>query len=377
MNVYVLNLVNNLAKLGHEVDVYTRVHKESDEEVVKMHKQVRIIHLTTDSPDLYQDILLYAKKLMDFIEKNSLKYDIIHTHYFYSGLVGLTIKKMLQLPIIHTFHTLGSIKATYSGIKDTQRIKAEQQIINQATGIIVSTELEKKELNESYKAGTDNIFVISPGVNHHLFRNYSQYYARDKIHLSQKPKIILFAGRIDPIKGIRFLISAVALFNKDYPAMKGKLQVILIGGDIKQYHFWENLEVKKITRLIHQKHLERCIEFIGSRPHYLLPFYYSAADLVVMPSIYESFGFVALEAMACGTAVIAAKTGGLNYLIKDKVNGRLFESGNIKELCEIMHDLLTHKQKRVQLKEQAIIYSQKFCWEKQIKKFIEVYQHYL
>src|SRR3990167_25726 len=87
MNVYVLNLVNNLAKLGHEVDVYTRVHKESDEEVVKMHKQVRIIHLTTDSPDLYQDILLYAKKLMDFIEKNSLKYDIIHTHYFYSGLV--------------------------------------------------------------------------------------------------------------------------------------------------------------------------------------------------------------------------------------------------------------------------------------------------
>jgi len=377
MNVYVLNLANSLGKLGARVDIFTRTHKENDEKIIAIHPNVRIIHLASLTYDLPSDAQIFTGKLMAFLTQNNLSYDMIHSHYFYSGKVALELKKLLNLPIVHTFHTLGTIKARLAGINDQKRIKIEKAIVKEVSGIIASTELEKQELRQKYETAANKVFVVSPGVNHHLFKKHKLQYARAKLSLPQTYKIILFVGRIDPIKGINFLISALCLLRERYPSLRNKLRVVLIGGDIESRHFWENREVQKIIKYIEKNKLQCCVKFIGSQPHSLLPLYYSAADLVAMPSIYESFGFVLLEAMASGATVLASKAGGLKYLIKDKINGRLFENGNVDQLCKLTYELLNDKTQRVRLGKNAAISSQQFCWDKQAKKFITVYKKYL
>lgn len=377
MNVYVLNLVNTLGKLGHRIDIYTRVHKEEDEKVLVLHENVRIIHLKTSKADLYRDVKYYSERLLDYIKGNQLSYNVLHSHYFYSGLIGVQLSSGLSLPHLHTFHTLGLVKRLYGGINDPKRIRAERLIIDKISAIIASTELEKDDLIKRYKVNSKKIFVVSPGVNHFLFKNLDRQFSRVKLNLPQDKKIILFVGRIDPIKGISFLIEAIGKLTQKYPSFENIYRVLLIGGDLQSRYFWQNQEVKKIQYLIAEKNLECCVKFIGSRPHTLLPYYYCAADIVVMPSVYESFGLVVLEAMACGSCILASRVGGLKYLIKDKLNGRLFDSGNIEQLGRIIWELLNDKQQRIKLGQRALNASQEFCWDKQAKKILDVYKCFL
>ena len=377
LNVYILNLANELGKLGHQVDIYTRAHKERDESIVTIHQNVRIIHLATRLLHHYQNVESFGHRIIDFTSKQSLSYEIIHSHYFYSGLVGLFLKEKLKIPHFVTFHTLAVMKDLYAGISDSKRIEAEKKIIEGSDGIIASTELEKNDLLTGYKASPSKIFVIHPGVNHHIFKKYDRAYSRKKLHLSARQKMILFVGRIDPIKGISLLIEAIYKLTHTYPKFEDNYRVILIGGDIESRSFWKHPEVVKISRLIDKKKLDCCIKFIGSRPHNILPFYYSASDVIVAPSSYESFGLVVLEAMACGGVVLASKVGGLKYLITDKDNGRLFESGNFKGLGSILWELLNDKKQRLRLGQAAEDSSYKFCWDKQANKTIDVYKKFL
>lgn len=375
MNVYVLNLADSLGKLGYQIDIYTRSHRENDERIIETHPNVRVIHLAGMHRDLYSDILLYSNRLRRFIQKNSLFYDILHTHYYYSGLAGLALEKRLSIPTVITFHTLGAMKDFYGGIKDAGRIKAERRIIDQIDGIIASTPLEEKDLIEAYQANRKKIIVMSPGVNHHIFKKYSKIYSRKTLKLPQEKKIILFIGRIDPIKGISQLIEAVGKLAIKYSSFKNNFEVLLIGGDISSRQFWKNNEVRKILKLIEEKHLGCCVKFIGSVQHNLLPYYYSASDVTVMPSVYESFGFVVLEAMACGSAVLASKVGGLKYLIRDGVNGRLFEMGNTNQLSDLIWELVNDEKQRIKLGYKAIKSSQRYCWDKQAQKIVGIYKH--
>ncbi|MBI3379741.1 glycosyltransferase [Candidatus Gottesmanbacteria bacterium] len=377
MNVYVLNLANNLGTLGHTVDIYTHSHHENDEKILQIHKNVRIIHFSVHTIDHYQGVESFANKMLDFMGKNSLQYDLLHSHYFYSSLVGQIIKKSLHIPLFTTFHALGITKELYGGISDKLRIQSEKNIVNFSDGIISSVELEKKELVDKYKADAQKIFVVAPGVNHHVFKKIDRKKARMKIGITSDEKIILFVGRIDPIKGISILINAVSKLSKKFTDFKDNFKVLLIGGDIESRTFWRNPEVIKIQTLIERLDLACCIKFIGNRPHNVLPYYYSASDIVIMPSRYESFGLVVLEAMASGTAVIASKVGGLSYLIKDKVSGRFFRSGDVENLGEVIWELLNDDKQRDNLGKKAIIESQKYCWDLQAEKIIGFYKKYL
>lgn len=374
MNIYVLNLANFLGKLGHQVDIYTRVHKENDEKILQIHKNVRIIHLAAAN---IKDTDFFSDKVQLFIKKFKLNYDILHAHYFYSGLIGLELKKRLSIPLLATFHSLGKTKELYVGIRDAFRLNSEKKIVRFADGIIASTELEKNDLMENYKGKSKKVFVVSPGVNHHLFKPKNKVLSRVKLHLPLKPKIILFVGRIDPIKGISFLIEAIARLTRQYPTFEKNYRVLLIGGDISSSLFWQNAEVKKIKQLIISKKLECCVKFIGSRPHSLLADYYAASDVVVMPSLYESFGLVVLEAMSSGACVLVSKVGGLKYLVKDKINGRFFENGDIISLSSILWELLNNKNERLRLGSNAFASSQRFCWDIQAKKMEDVYKRFL
>lgn len=368
MSVYIMNLTRELVKSGHKIDIYTRVHKENDESVISRKDKIRIMHLKASNPEQY------AIRLMKYINDNSLSYDIIHCHYYLSGPIGCNIQNKMNIPCVITFHTLGIMKKIHAQMYDKKRIRIEKSTVNCVRGVISSTSLEKSELIKYYNADSSKITVIPPGVNHKIFRKYPEISSRLKLRLPNDKKIILFIGRIDPIKRINLLIEALGKLTGNHPGFENKFMVLLIGGDIASRSFWQNPEVKKIKTLIVKKNLECCIKFIGSQPHHMLPYYYCASDVVVMPSIYESFGLVVLEAMSSGRAVIASKVGGMAFLIKDRVNGRHFESENINELSDIVWELLNDPKQRQKLGDEAYKTAGKLSWERQAKETLSLYR---
>ena len=355
MNVYILNLAAELTKLGHRVDIFTKSHSPHKSHIINIRKNIRLIHLKGH----------IVTNLTGFIKKNSLRYDILHAHYYYSAEIGVEVSRQLKLPLAVTFHTLGEMKKIYAGIIDKSRIETEQGIVGKADALIASTELEKDELIRYYQADPEKIHVVIPGVDHRLFRPKNKAFSRRKLNLPPNKKIILFVGRIDPVKGINLLIEA---------AGEIEAEVILIGGDIKSRRFWQNREVKRIKENIESKKLEDRIKFLGSKAQRLLPWFYSAADLVVLPSVYESFGFVILEAMACAAAVVVSRSGGLKYLIEDGKTGTFFESGNPADLADKLKKLMRSEKQTVQMGIRAYQESQKYCWDKQAAKMVEVYR---
>lgn len=377
MSVYLYNLSNSLAELGHSVDIYTRAHKENDEKVLTIHKNVRVIHVSTVSNNHSIEVKKFGEKMRKFMKENNSAYDVVHAHYYYSGLVAMAIRDALKIPFLQTFHTLGELKEQYTKQFLTDRKNSEKVITQRADAIIASTPLEKKDLKRLYHVKKDKLHVISPGVNHRLFRPYSRIVARKKLHLPLQKKIILFVGRIDPVKGLQLLIESISYLSDLYPSFQNRYRVLLIGGDIGSLVFWQHPEVKKIKELIAKKGIECCVKFLGSRPHSILPYYYSASDVTILPSLYESFGLVVLEAMATGACILASRVGGLRYLVKDGINGRLFESGDIKDLSKNLWELLQNPQERHRLSLNALFSSQQYCWSKQAQKILNVYRSIL
>jgi D-inositol-3-phosphate glycosyltransferase len=377
MNVYVLNLANALGSMGHTIDIYTRTHENEDDLSDAIDEHVSVVHIPSRSKNLYDDIGDFAAQVAAESSKRGRKYDILHAHYYYSGLVGLKMRAELNLPLVITFHTLGVMKEKYAGVVDTRRIVAESAIIDAVDVIVASTELEKADLIEWHDVPPDKISVIHPGVDHHLFKAYDQHVAREVIGLPDDEKILLFVGRIDPIKGIHILIDAFSRLLEEASDGLRETKLLVIGGDPENEEFWKTPEGNRIREEIQTKQLDNQVQMIGSRSHAQLAYYYAAADLVVMPSAYETFGFVALEAMACGTCVVASRVGGLQYLVKDHVNGRLFDAGNSDELCAIMRELLLDTRQRERLGKQAAASSYRYCWDKQAERMLAVYERYL
>lgn len=373
MNVYMINLALSLGEMNHQVDIYTRVHKEADEYIKQLNDNVRVIHLSLSDSDHQKNTAIFADVIIKYISQNNLSYDILHAHYYYSGLAALKVGRFINLPVIQTFHTLGELKKRYAGIYSDSRIASERKIVSEVDAIIASTELEKKDLIDVYQSDKGKIFVVHPGVDHDIFRPIERHAARKKLRFAKRQKIILFVGRIDPVKGLTLLVDAVALLSDKFWHFKDNFRVYLIGGDIESKYFWKRKEVKKIKRMITEKHLACCVHFTGSKPYQLLPYYYSACDVIVMPSVYESFGLAVLEAMACSCAVIVSKVGGLKYLVNDSVNGRFFQSGSSRSLAMVLWDLLNDRKQREALGKNGVITSNKFCWDKQAKKTLTVY----
>ena len=372
MNVYILNFAKYLGLGGHKVDIYTTSHKGSDETVIHG-GNIRLIHLSSQDTNHKAGAIAFGQSVYEYIKKNSLQYDITHAHYYYSSLSAIVLKKMADIPFVITFHTLSTTKKRYGGFDEPGRYDIEKTVTRQSDGIIASTELEKQELINSYRAQKDKIFIVHPGVNHHIFKPYDKIHARSLLQIPHDKKIILFVGRIDPVKGIQFLIEAVHKLSMIDQTFTDKFRVLLIGGDISSNSFWKHPEVIKIKTLIARLDLECCVKFIGSKPHGLLPYYYSAADCVVLPSVYESFGFVVLEAMSCGVAVVASKVGGLRYLIKDGISGLLFESGDTDQLCRALKKLFNDERLAITLGKNAYHESLNYCWDIQADKLVKTY----
>ncbi len=318
MSVYIVELARELGKQGHLVDVYTRVHDPRDNQVYALGQNARLIHLRAGEDEeihklaVYSHLPDFACNLENFREQNSLQYDLVFSHYWLSAWVGEYLQQWWHIPHITMFHTLGAVKNTI-GIGEDEpelRIEMERDLAQNCHHIIASTEKEKEELIRHYSVSPESISVIPCGVNLEQFKPVDKGIAKQQLGLVDD-NIILFVGRIEPLKGIDQLLKAMPYL----PNTKG-LRLVIIGGDEHSQH-----EMKRLKRLSRQLHIEGSVTFLGLIKHEQMPYFYSAADVCVLPSYYESFGLVALESLACGTPVVATDVGDLKNIIRQGETG--------------------------------------------------------
>jgi D-inositol-3-phosphate glycosyltransferase len=318
MSVYIRELARELGKLGHSVDVYTRLHDPADPISEELGERARLIHIRAGEEEAIHKLALYsylpefACHLEGYRKNHGLRYDVVFSHYWLSGWAGSYLTRWWQVPHVVMFHTLGAVKNAIGIGEDAPelRVVTEKESVQDCQRIIVATARERQELVSRYDAAPDKIGIVPCGVNLEICRPVPRAAARRELGLAGE-KILLFVGRIDPLKGIDQLLRAIPLL----PDREG-LRLLVIGGDEQSQS-----EVDKLRGLAAGLGIENSVSFEGIVRHDRLPYYYSAADVCVVPSYYESFGLVALESLACGTPVVASDVGDLRNIIRQGETG--------------------------------------------------------
>jgi len=386
LNVYVLETAKELAKLEYRIDMFTRSQDARQPYVVNVSPNVRVIHLVAgpEKPIPKRENLplidIFVKAFFDFAKKENLSYDLLHGHYYFSGLAGLKVRKKLEIPLIMTFHTLALMKNLVGRTTDEKeeeyRINAELELVQKADCLIATSDSDRAYLKYLYNTPEEKISVATPGVDTKLFSEIPQLEAKKEIGARAEHKIILAVGRIEPLKGFDSLLFALKILLVRNPQLKNQLCLWIVGGDTSEPPALWSKELKHLETLRRQLGITTSVKFVGREPQKRLPYYYSAASVVVMPSHYESFGLVALEAMACGRPVIASNVTGVSSLIGTK-RGKLITSvNNPLLLADQIEDLITNRGKFTQVKEKLKKEAEKHTWTKTARKMDRVYKNF-
>jgi len=351
-NIYVFYLAKFLCRLGILVDVYTRWDRKNKKEIVKFNNHLRVIRVKA-GPKKYmpRDNFLsvvdeFADNVLKRIKKEKLDYDIVHTNYWFSGLIGLKVAKKIKKPLVHIYHSIGQVR--FESLKNyklqeindeffKQRIILEKEIAQKADEIIATSPVEKEIIKNLFGIREKKIKVITIGVDTKIFRPIKNERARKLVRIKNNESAILYVGRIEWRKGIGTLLYAFREVVKDYSNAK---LYIIGGGKSKSARKLEEAEYKRLKKISQELGIEKRIIFLGPKKQNELYKYYSAADACIVPSYYEPFGIVPLESMACGTPVVASCTGGLRYTVKDKITGCLFEPKNYEDLVDKINTVL-------------------------------------
>ena len=331
MSVYIVELARELGKLGHVVDAYTRVHDPADPIIVELGHNARLIHIEAGEMEEIHKLAVYSH-LPDFAcgleayrKQNDLEYDIVFSHYWLSAWIGEYLQQWWGVPHVTMFHTLGVVKNSI-GIGKTEpelRIATEGELARSVHHIIAPTEREKEELVNQYGVLPDRIGVVPCGVNPELFRPVDRNEASIETGLDNG-KIILYVGRIDPLKGIANLIKAFSYLEDNQ-----NIKLAVIGGGESSRE-----ETAHLKELAQELGVEDRILFTGTVKQDIMPFYYSAADVCVIPSFYESFGLVALESLSCGTPIVASNVGDLRNIVRQGETGYVIDGNDPEQLAE-------------------------------------------
>ncbi|HTY81821.1 MAG TPA: glycosyltransferase [Dehalococcoidales bacterium] len=333
MSVYIREVGRELSKQGHSVDVYTRVHDPADPIIDDLGEGARLIHVKAGQEakihklEVYSYLPEFTQNLETFQESYGLSYDVVFSHYWLSGLVGQALQQRWNVPNVIMFHTMGAVKnAIGIGEEDpVLRVEAEKRLVDSCQRVIAATDRGKLELERFYDAKPDKISVVPCGVNMSLFHPIERNSARTRLGLKNE-KVALFVGRLDPLKGGERLLEAM-------PEIDAKL--IIIGGDESSRG-----EIEKLRDLSSALGIQAKIDFRGAVKQEELPFYYSAADVCAVPSYYESFGLVALEALSCGTPVVAADVGDLKNIIIPGKTGYIVDNNSSDLLHGALYNVL-------------------------------------
>jgi D-inositol-3-phosphate glycosyltransferase len=386
MNVYVRDLTRELARRGIAVDVFTRSQDPTIPRVTgkrRLGDPARVIHIPagpecpSDKNLVFDHLPDFVARVLDFARQEDLRYDVIHSHYWLSGWAARDLRAAWGTPIIQMFHTLALLKNQGAVPEEREtdwRIEVERQIMQFADRLIAATPLETSQMNTLYGADEARISVVPPGVDRRLFRPIPRLEAKAHFGMPPEHQMVLFVGRIQPLKGIDTLIQAMKLVAGQYPNWQKDLCVCVIGGDPGGEPGSEQSELKRLEQLRNELGIGELVMFMGARDQDQLVWHYSAASVVVMPSHYESFGMVALEAMACGTPVIGADVGGLSFSIQNGFNGFLVPGRDPQALAEKILLILKHPFLRDQLGEQALRMTERYDWANIAGEVLDVYQ---
>jgi D-inositol-3-phosphate glycosyltransferase len=380
MNVYVRELTRRLGRLGVHVDVFTRSQDEHVPHVLHdLGYGNRVVHVPAgpEVPLPKQELAGYLPQfvqgILEFAQAKDLHYDLIHSHYWMSGIAALDLKATWGAPVIHMFHTLGLMKQRVARVpgeaEGDYRLQGERQVLQLADRIVAATPAELAQLQWLYEANPRKIAVIPPGVDISRFYPISKDEAKEVIGVPPCEDMLLFVGRIEPLKGLDTLIQAIAQMRK----RDVYVCLAVIGGDPDTSPEAQSAEMARVQVLREQAGVADLITFLGKRGQDTLPYYYSAADVVVVPSYYESFGMVALEAMACGTPVVASQVGGLAFLVQDGVTGFTVPVDEPEALADKLALLVKDEELCEKLGQQALAVAQQYAWENIATRILALY----
>jgi D-inositol-3-phosphate glycosyltransferase len=385
MNVYVRDLTRQIGRMGIQVDVFTRSQDEHVPHVLhNLGYGNRVVHIPAGpeiplpKEELVSYIPEFVEGIRNFATSKYLHYDLIHSHYWMSGLAAEELKAEWQTPVLHMFHTLGLMKQrvarTAGEVEGEFRLSGERKVLEKADRIVAATPAEYAQLQWLYQADMRKVVVIPPGVDLSRFYPIPKDEAKEFIGIPPCDQMLLFVGRIEPLKGLDTLLEAIAMMRTWREFDHRPLCLSIIGGDPGVSDEEMTEEMNRIHDLHHQFGVSDIVTFLGKRSQDTLPYYYSAAEAVVLPSHYESFGMVALEAMACGTPVVASQVGGLAFLVQDGETGFTVPVSEPHALADRLCTLIIDQDLRRKMGVQAAEFARGYGWTIIAERILQLYK---
>lgn len=371
-NVYVRETVQALDTQGVPVDVFTHWSDSESPQIEYIGSRSRVIRLAAGHKGfipknkMYDILSNFLEELKIFVN-NSCDYSVIHSNYWLSGWVGLQLQKKKNIPRVHTSHSLGLVRKRNMAVEQDEsfilRLRTEKEVLVLANRVVATTPEEKDILTRKYTVSPDKINMVPCGVNINLFQKPELFRTKDLKSRSRRNSI-LFVGRFEENKGLSVLLKALGVLKTKHSSMTEMPRLVIVGGDSLDISSLDmSPEKKKYIEIIEENGLSQMVEFIGPVDHKELSNYYSEAAITVVPSYYESFGLVAIEAMAGGCPVIASRTGGLQHTIKHGTTGLLVEPKNHQALAEAIDYLLNNENERKKMARNAAHYTKRYSWQ--------------
>jgi D-inositol-3-phosphate glycosyltransferase len=369
MNVYVLETARRLAESGVEVEIFTRATSSDLPRIVEVEPGVSVRHVIAgpfegmSKNDLPGQLCAFtAAVLRAEAQREPGWYDLLHSHYWLSGQVGWLARERWGVPLVHTAHTLAKAKNAHLAEGDTPeplaRIIGEEQVVAEADRLIANTEDEARQLIDWYDAAPAQVAVIPPGVDLQMFRLAEASAARTRLGVPPDALVLLFVGRLQPLKAPDVLIRAAAQIAAQDPELARRLQVIVVGAPSGS----GLAEPDAMPKLAAELGIGHLVRFEPPASRERLADFYAAADLTVVPSHNESFGLVALESQACGTPVVAAAVGGLPTAVADGHSGKLVHTHRTEDWAGALSGLLHSPGRRAVLAANARPHAERFSW---------------
>jgi D-inositol-3-phosphate glycosyltransferase len=375
MNVYVRELGRALAERGVGVDIFTRRQAADVADVVEYAPGARVVHIDAgprrhlDKYEVLDYLPDFACGVQRFRALTGVSYDVVHSHYWLSGRLGLLFADRWNVPLVSMFHTLAQLKnrvaETAAEREHAVRYEIERRTMAGSDRVVAATAIDRQQMLRYYGDDLAPISVIPCGVDLEHFSPRPLAQARAEVGLSASEKMILFVGRIQRLKGLEVLVRAFALLG-DLDA-----RLVIVGG--QPGNSPESREISRLQHLVTKLGIAERTTFVGAVPHERLPLYYSAADVTVMPSSYESFGLVAVESLACGTPVVASRVGGLTSIVRDGETGFLVPWRDAALFAERVRRVLEDEAFRTQLAAHARQSVLEYGWDRIADEHLALY----
>jgi D-inositol-3-phosphate glycosyltransferase len=380
MNVYIRELACHLAQQGLPVDIFTRRTDPKTSEVREFCPGVNVIAVTAGPPapisknDLFPFLPEFAEQMALYSVREGVRYDVVHAHYWLSGWAAELARRYWETPFVQMFHTTAHMKNAVAAHADREtdlRLQIEKRLLTLADGIIAANPDERADLIWRMGVPTEKVCTIPPGVDLELFQPQPRAASRAEVGISPDERVVLFVGRIDPIKGIDTLIDAAEIVVVTR-SIEPTPTFLIVGGDLDADGNPVG-PLADVAKSIAERGIGPSFRLVGSQPQDQLPVFYGAADIVAVPSRYESFGLVAVEAMACAKPVVASRVGGLRFTIDEGTTGFLVKPQSPGALAGAMEQIFSDEPLRVAMSAAARPSVARYDWSNVARQVKHVY----